>query len=93
MIKKAIQTKGTYFYFLPTYSLAKKVVWDNIDNDGFKMLDHIPKELIKSTNGTELKIELINGSIIQLIGADEFKKGGVGTNCIGVVFSEFSITI
>jgi hypothetical protein len=92
MIKKAIITKGTYFYFLPTYSLAKKVVWDNIDNDGFKMLEHIPKELIKSTNGTELKIELINGSIIQLIGADEFKKGGVGTNCIGVVFSEFSIT-
>lgn len=92
MIKEAIKKKGTYFYFLPTYSLAKKVVWDNIDNDGFKMLEHVPRELIKSTNGTELKIELINGSIIQLIGADEFKKGGVGTNCVGVVFSEFSIT-
>lgn len=92
MIAEAIEKKGTYYYFLPTYSLAKKVIWDNIDNDGFKMLDHIPKELVKSTNGTELKIELINGSIIQLIGADEFKKGGVGTNCIGMVFSEFSIT-
>lgn len=92
MIRRACEKVGTYFYFLPTYSLAKKVIWDNIDNDGFKMLDHIPKELVKSTNGTELKIELVNGSIIQLIGADEFKKGGVGTNPIGVVFSEFSIT-
>lgn len=92
MIKKAFEKIGTYFYFLPTYSQAKKVIWDNIDNDGFKMLDHIPQELIKSTNATELKIELRNGSVIQLIAADEFKKSGVGTNPIGVVFSEYSIT-
>ena len=92
MIKKAFEKVGTYFYFLPTYSQAKKVIWDNIDNDGFKMLEHIPNELIESTNGTELKIELVNGSIIQLIAADEFKKSGVGTNPVGVVFSEYSIT-
>ena len=92
MIKRAFERIGTYFYFLPTYSQAKKVIWDNIDSDGFKMLEHIPKELIRSTNATELKIELINGSVIQLIGADEFKRSGVGTNPIGVVFSEYSIT-
>ena len=56
------------------------------------MVDHIPKEVIKGTNATELKIELVNGSIIQLIAADEFKESGVGANPIGVVFSEFSIT-
>jgi hypothetical protein len=91
-IKRAFEKVGTYFYFLPSYTLAKKVIWDNIDNEGFRMLDHIPKELIKSTNGTELKIELVNGSVIQLIAADEFKNSGVGTNPIGVVFSEYSIT-
>jgi hypothetical protein len=92
IVKKAVERVGTYFYFLPSYTQAKKVIWDNIDNDGFKMLDHIPKELVKNSNATELKIELINGSIIQLIAADEFAKSGVGTNPIGVVFSEFSIT-
>lgn len=92
IIKKALERVGTYFYFLPTYSQAKKVIWDNIDNDGFKMLDHIPLEIIKKTNATELKIELINGSVVQLIAADEFQKSGVGTNPIGVVFSEYSIT-
>lgn len=92
MIKKSLEKVGTYFYFLPTYSQAKKVIWDNIDNDGFKMLDHIPKEIIKASNATELKIELVNGSVIQLIAADEFKNSGVGTNPIGVVFSEYSIT-
>jgi len=92
MVKKSMEKVGTYFYLLPSYTQAKKVIWDNIDNDGFKMTDHIPKELVKSTNGTELKIELVNGSIIQLIAADEFGKSGVGTNPQGVVFSEYSIT-
>lgn len=91
MIKKAFERKGTYFYFLPEYSQAKKVVWDNIDNDGFKMLDHIPEQVIVNKNASELKIELVNGSIIQLIGADSFEKSGVGTNPVGVVFSEYSI--
>ena len=92
MVKKAFERVGTYFYFLPTYSHSKKVIWDNIDNDGFKMLDHIPEEIRKNTNATELKVELVNGSIIQLIAADEFEKSGVGTNPVGVVFSEFSVT-
>lgn len=83
---------GTYFYLLPSYKQAKKVIWDNIDNDGFRMMDHIPKELIKGTNATELKVELKNGSVIQLIAADEFKQSGVGTNPVGVVFSEYSIS-
>jgi len=91
MIKKAFERKGTYFYFLPTGRQAKKVVWDNIDNDGFKMLDHIPDELIASKNSIEMKIDLKNGSVIQLIAADEFSKSGVGTNPVGVVFSEYSI--
>lgn len=91
MIKRAVERVGTYFYFLPEYSQAKKVVWDNIDNDGFKMIHHIPQELVKATNATDLKIELVNGSVIQLMGADNFSKSGVGTNPVGVVLSEYSI--
>ena len=91
MVKKACERVGTYFYFLPEYTQARKVIWDNIDNDGFKMLDHIPPELIKKTNDTTLKVELVNGSIIQLLGADTFSKSGVGTNPIGVVMSEYSV--
>ena len=91
VIKRAFERVGTYFYFLPEYSQAKKVIWDNIDNDGFRMIDHIPPELIASTNATDLKIVLKNNSVIQLIGADNFSKSGVGTNPIGVVMSEYSI--
>lgn len=92
LVKRACERVGTYYYFLPNRPQAKKVIWDNIDNDGFKMLDHIPKEIIVKTNETELKIELINGSIIQLVPADIFSQSGVGSNPIGVVFSEYSVT-
>lgn len=92
MVKRAFERVGTYYYFLPTYTQAKKVIWDNIDNDGLKMLDHIPREVVKGMNSIELKIELLNGSIIQLIAANEFKISGVGVNPIGVIFSEFSVT-
>lgn len=91
MIKRAIGEVGTYYYFLPSYTQAKKVIWDNIDNEGFRMLDHIPEELIARKNETELKIELVNGSFIQLIAADTFSKTSVGTNPRGVVFSEYSL--
>lgn len=89
-VKKAFERVGTYFYFLPTYTQAKKVIWDGVDKDGVRFLDHIPKELIKNKNETEMKIELVNGSIIQLVGADNIDRI-VGTNPIGVVFSEYAI--
>lgn len=88
--KKAFQRVGTYFYILPTYSQAKKVIWDGIDKDGFRFIDHIPQEIIKSRNETDMQIELINGSVIQLIGADNIDRV-VGTNPVGVVFSEYSL--
>lgn len=91
-IKEAARVVGTYYYYLPEFRQAKRVIWDNIDNDSFKMLDHIPKELVKRRNDSDLLVELINGSIIQLIGADSFKKSGVGANPTGNVFSEFAVT-
>lgn len=92
IIRRAFEKVGTYYYFLPEYSQAKKVIWENIDNDGIRMLSHVPKEIVKNLNNSELKIELINGSIVQLVGADTFDKSGVGANPIGVVFSEYSVT-
>jgi phage terminase large subunit len=89
IIKRAIQNVGTHYYLLPTYTQAKKVVWDGIDNDGFKFLDHIPASIVKNRNATEMKIELVNGSIIQLIGTDNYDAIR-GTNPITCVFSEYA---
>jgi len=84
------QRVGTYFYILPTYAQGKKVIWDGIDGDGMKFVEHIPKEIIVNTNESEMRIELTNGSAVQIIGAENIDRI-VGTNPVGVIFSEFSL--
>jgi hypothetical protein len=88
--KKMMERVGTYFYFLPTYNQARKVIWTGADSQGFRFLDHFPKEIIKNVNETEMRIILTNGSMLQLIGADNIDRI-VGTNPIGVVFSEYAL--
>lgn len=88
--KKMMERVGTYYYFLPTYSQSKKVIWTGSDKDGFKFLSHFPKEIVKNINQSDMIIELVNGSILQMVGADNIDRI-VGTNPIGVVFSEYSL--
>lgn len=91
MIRAAIRRVGIYFYCLPTFRQAKLVIWDSITNDGIRFLEYIPSELIESTNSQELKIRLVNGSLIQLIGSDSYDTSLVGTNPRMVVFSEYAL--
>lgn len=88
--KKMMERVGTYYYFLPTYAQAKKVIWTGADKDGFKFLSHFPEQIVKSINQSDMIIELVNGSILQMVGADNIDRI-VGTNPIGVVFSEYSL--
>lgn len=90
MISCATEKVGIYYYFFPTFSQGRKALWDNIDKDGFKSLDHIPKELLCAKNNSEMKIRLVNGSLIQIIGTDNFDSI-MGTNPVGCVFSEYSL--
>lgn len=92
MLRAAIKQVGVYFYCLPTFRQAKLVIWDSITNDGKRFLDFIPKELIASMNSQEMKIKLINGSMIQLIGSDTYDTSLVGTNPKMIIFSEFALS-
>lgn len=90
LIKALTERKGAYYYIFPSFKQARKAIWEAIDNDGRRFLDYIPKECIVSKpNSTEMKIELKGGSIIRLLGSDDFDSIR-GTNPVGVVFSEFA---
>lgn len=80
----------TAFHILPTYSQAKKVIWDSSTNDGKRILDYIPADAIESKNGQEMKIRLTNGSMYQLIGSDNIDSL-VGSNPKIIIFSEYAI--
>jgi phage terminase large subunit len=82
---------GMYYYILPTYTQGKKVIWDAIDESGKRFLDYIPKQWIEGKpNSQEMKIRLINGSLIQIVGSDN-PDAIRGTNPKGVVFSEYAL--
>jgi len=88
--KCALDEKGTYWIIYPTQTHARQDVWLNIDSDGQRMIDHIfPDEICVRKNDSEMLIELVNGSIIQLKGADSDKL--VGANPIGLIFSEWAL--
>lgn len=87
-----MQRKGVYYYIFPEYEQGRKAFWDNIDNDGLTMLEHIPDELIEKRNDQSMQIYLVNGSLIQVIGTDRKIDNIVGTNPVGLLFSEYPIS-
>lgn len=90
-IREMFKRKGQYYHLFPTARQARKAIWDGIDRDGLKVMDHFPKEVIASKNETDMKVTLTNGSIYQLVGTDMGLDWLVGTNPVGLLFSEYPI--
>lgn len=88
----AMQRVGTYWHMLPTLAQARKAVWDGINSASQRVIDQVwPKVLRGKVRNDEMKMELVNGSIWQCVGSDNYNSL-VGTNPVGVVFSEWSLT-
>lgn len=85
---------GVYYYIFPTYAQAKKVIWDSMTNEGRRILDYFPKELVLQMNSQEMKVRMISKggktSLFQLIGSDNYDSL-MGTNPLGCVFSEYAL--
>jgi phage terminase large subunit len=90
LIRAAIRKPGVYWMCYPTYQMGRKILFDSLTSDGIRFLDYIPKELIESINSTEMKIRMINQSLIQVVGSDNYNSL-VGTNALGIIFSEWSL--
>ena len=88
--KEALKRKGAYYYLFPQHNQARKAIWKGMDRDGFPFMSHVPTEIIVRKSEQEMSIELINGSIIQLIGTDKIDTL-MSTNPVGIVFSEYSL--
>jgi hypothetical protein len=64
MIKNAQKAKQKIWYIAPTYRMAKQIMWVDL-------MDAIPRKWIRKINETSMVITLINGSRIELKGADK----------------------
>ena len=82
---------GLYWHALPKYEDARKVIWDAITPDGKRLIDvNFPKEVIRKKLDHEMKLELVNGSIWQPVGADNYDSL-VGAFPVHVSWSEYAI--
>jgi hypothetical protein len=90
--RAAFERTGTYFHLLPELKHGRKVVWDAIDRKGRRVVDQaFPPEIRESTHDQEMRIRLANGSVWQVVGSDSYDTL-VGTNPVGVVFSEYALS-
>lgn len=71
IVPELVKKVQTIVAVYPTAKMGFKNFWNNIENDGFKTLEHIPKGLIKrqSNDEDDMRIELMNGSIFMCVGA------------------------
>ena len=81
LLRGAIERPGeTLFYAAPTYRMAKDIAWKVL-----KKL--VPRAWIKAKNETDLKLELVNGSTIELKGTEN-AMALRGRSLAGVVLDE-----
>ena len=89
-IAKAMQRVGLYYYIAPYYNQGRQIIWEGADKEGRRFLDYIPKPLVTASTKLDMRIKLVNGSQIKLVGSDNIDSI-VGTNPIGITMTEFSL--
>lgn len=87
-----MQRVGNYWHLLPEASQARKAIWDAINpHTGKRRIDEaFPLDIRKRTVDNEMKIELVNGSMWQVLGSDNYDSF-VGSPPVGVVLSEWAL--
>jgi len=87
---KSQERVGTYWHMLPTYKQGRAIVWNGFTREGKPFLSHFPRDMIAASYGAEMQMHFNNGSIYKVVGTDNIDSL-VGTNPVGVVFSEYSL--
>lgn len=75
----------------PTAEQGYKAFWNNIENDGFRTIEHMPAELIASQTNSKDNMSMIlkNGSTLDLVGSNANPEKLRGNNVKLYIFSEF----
>ncbi|HIV77380.1 terminase large subunit domain-containing protein [Sphingomonas melonis] len=76
--------RRTIWYVAPTFSMAREIMWD-------ELIEALPQSWILKKHETRLEIRLINGTVIQLKGADrpDTLRGRALHFCICDEFQDF----
>lgn len=91
VVPDLVKEVQTIVLVYPTAKQGFRNFWNNIENDGFKTIEHMPKELIarQSNSEDDMRIELINGSIFMCLGVTNVEALR-GANGKKYIFDEFA---
>lgn len=91
VVPDLVREVQTIVMVYPTAKIGFRNFWNNIENDGFRTIEHIPKELIarQSNSEDDMRIELINGSIFMVLGSTN-TEALRGANGKKYIFDEFA---
>lgn len=75
----------------PTAEQGYRSFWNNLENDGFKTIEHIPPEMRASFTSTRDSMSMVlkNGSTLDLVGANADPEKLRGNNVKLYILSEF----
>lgn len=75
----------------PTKTQGYSSFWNNVENDGFRTIEHIPKEFISNLYSTSDNMSMVlkNGSTLTLAGANNNPESLRGANTKLYILSEF----
>lgn len=73
MVRNVLTAVAVY----PTAKMGLDNFWTNIEDDGFKTVDHLPRELLasggQSNSVDDMRRTLINGSVFRALGATNYE--------------------
>jgi hypothetical protein len=90
-IQRMVQEPMGVVIIYPTKTQGYSSFWNNVENDGFRTIEHIPKEFIQSLYSTSDNMSMVlkNGSTLTLVGANNNPDGLRGQNTKLFILSEF----
>lgn len=88
----AVLRPGNYWHLLPEAAQARKAIWESVNpHTGRRRIDEVfPPDLRLSQRDDDMRIRLINDSVWQVAGSDNYNSL-VGASPAGLVFSEYAL--
>jgi phage terminase large subunit len=95
LIWKALEVPAVYLHCFPKYNQGKRAIWNSVHQtdvgEAISYLDHFPKEAVKYKNSSDMRLELVNGSIYCVMGLDgKNATQARGMNPSFIILSEYA---
>lgn len=94
LLVQAMKHPASYAYMLPENAHARRAIWQAVNSHtGQRRIleTYVPEVLSSPPNETEMRLNLINGSVITFFGSDNYDRL-VGASLKGIVSSEHALS-